>query len=64
MTKIRIELDNYQSGKDSLVVDAYEGSVYLDLSQVDDTPGDAVLTPEEARSIAAMLVAQADAVER
>lgn len=60
MTKISIELSNYAPA--DVIVDAYEGGVHLDATKVEK--GYPTLTPNEARTVAAVLVAQADAAER
>ena len=76
MTTISIALDNYAASHDRITVDVVEpGNVDLDLTGLtppatrEENDGDgletsATLTPDEARALAAVLVAQAEAAER
>jgi len=71
MTTIRILLSSYQTGRNHLDVDVDEPSqVDIDLAGLDDfgtagaTSAHIALQPGEARALAAVLTAQADAAER
>lgn len=69
--EITLTLCNYGSDHDRLTVDVIDdGQVYVDLSHLTpvDDAADAetgvTLHPDEARALAAVLVAQAEAAER
>lgn len=60
MTAIGIKSDNYG---DSIRVDVWDGQVHVDVSGK-EMEGYPSLLPEEARALASVLLAQADAAER
>lgn len=69
MTRIAVYTENHKSTPhpdSKITVDVDEpGSVYLDLCHLEaETVTAADLLPEEARALAAVLVAQAEAAER
>lgn len=64
MTTLSVTLDYYQRPTDKASVQEVEGSVLLDVTDLNAGDDLVNLTPDEARSLAALLIAQAEAVER
>lgn len=67
MTRLSLELDYYNRPKDKIHVEARHDDdqlVSLDVSDLEGVEGAVQLVPEEARSLAALLMAQAEAAER
>lgn len=65
MTALTVLIEAYSTGEPNppgIVVDQWEGQVHLDARSIDD--GHPSLTPTDARTLGAVLIAQADEAER